>query len=392
MSFTKKLCAALLVGVAAQSPVWADEPNIVRIVTHSPLSGPQSLLGEAIKFGAQLAVEQQAKELADLGFKVVLQPEDDQATPNVGVANANRFVNDAKVLAVVGHYNSSVAIPASEIYSKVGLTMISPANNATQITDRTSTRAVVNRLCGRDDVLGPVAARFATDELKARTAYVINDKSAYGSGLAGAFEKAFRAAGGKVSLSVGIDDKETDFSSILNRAGVEKPDLIFYGGFYPQGGLLIKQMRQKGVAAAWMSGDGVDSVDLQKIAGAANMRDTYFATSSVPVGQLPAGRKFVADYKEKFGKAPEGFSAFAYDSASVALKGIANAVKANGGKLPARSQVAAEVRNVKLDGVTGSIAFNPKGDVLAAKYAVIKAEPSPTDNKVIKILEVAAPL
>ena len=107
MSFAKKLGAALLLGVAVQSPVWAEEPNVVRIVTHSPLSGSQSLLGEAIKFGAQLAV--------------------------------------------VGHYNSSVAIPASEIYSKVGLTMISPANNAAQITDRTSTRAVVNRLCGRDE-------------------------------------------------------------------------------------------------------------------------------------------------------------------------------------------------------------------------------------------------
>lgn len=391
MLFTKKLFAAFMVGLAAQGSVWANQPTEIRIVTHSPLSGSQSLLGEAIKFGAQLAVEQHSKELADLGYKLTLQPEDDQATPNVGVANANRFVNDSRVLAVVGHYNSSVAIPSSEIYAKTGLVMVSPANTAVQVTDRTSTRAVVNRVCGRDDVVGPVAARFAAEQLKAKTVYVINDKSAYGAGLAAEFEKAFRQAGGKVSLSVGIDDKETNFSSILNRAVLEKPDLIFLGGFYPQGGLLIKQMREKGVTAAFLGGDSMDSVDLQKIAGPANMINTYFATSSVPTEQFAEGRKFVADYKTKFGKAPEGYSAFAYDSALVAIRGIVNAVKANGGKLPTRPQVAAEVRKVNIKGVTGQLAFNAKGDVAAAKYAVIKAEANPADNKIIKIMELSAP-
>ena len=328
--------------------------------------------------------------LGDLGFKVVLQPEDDQATPNVGVANANRILNDPAVLGVVAHYNSGVAIPSSEVYAKDHLVMVSPATTNPAVTDRASTAEISNRICGRDDIQGPAGANYATGVLAAKKVYVINDKSAYGSGIASAFEETVKKNGATVVLATGVDQNETDFSAILNRARIDKPDLVYYGGTYPQGGLIIKQMRQKGLDAAFLGGDGLDSGDLQKIAGAENMTKAYFTTTAVPLAEMPASAAFAKAYKAKYGKDPEVYSAYGYDSARVLIEAIAAAAKAKGG-LPARADVAAEVRKVKLDGITGPIAFNSHGDIEKAKYVVIAAGTSADRNKIVKVLEVAAP-
>jgi branched-chain amino acid transport system substrate-binding protein len=375
-----------------QVVAMAQSKGTIKIVSQSPLSGEQSVAGEGIKLGAQLAIADLGNELEALGYRVALQPEDDQASPNVGVANANRILNDTEVLGVVGHYNSGVAIPSSEVYARDNLVMVSPANTNPDVTDRTSTRAVVNRICGRDDVQGPAGANYATDVLKAKRIYVINDKSAYGSGIAQAFEATVRKSGATVVLSTGVDQTETDFSSILNRARIDKPDLVYYGGTYPQGGLLLKQMRQKGVAAAFLGGDGLDSGDLQKIAGAENMTQAFFTTTAVPLTELPAAAKFASEYKTKFNKDPEVYSAYGYDSARVIIEGLVVAIKANHGNLPTRANVAAAVRKVTFDGVTGHIAFNDRGDIAKAKYVVIAAGSEADKNKIVKVLEVSAPV
>lgn len=385
----KKVLAAAAIAACASTGAIAQDKGTFKIVTHSPLSGPQSPSGEAIKLGAQLALEDFAK-LAP-GFKLVLQPEDDQAKPDVGVANANRIINDNDVIGVVGHYNSGVAIPSSEVYAKVNLAMVSPANTNPTVTERASTKAVANRVCGRDDVIGPAAAEFAVQNLGAKKVYVINDKTAYGQGVADAFEKAIKKMGVTVALSTGIDEKETDFSTILNRAAVEKPQVIFYGGIYTQGGLLIKQMRQKKVDAAWLAGDGVDSADLQKIAGAENMVKTYFVTAGVPLGKLPEAQNFAKTYKAKFNKEPEGYSAYAYDAMHAMIQAIADASKAKGGAKPGRADVAAAVRKVSFKGLTGDIAFTEAGDIKLAKYAVVQANASADKNDVVSVLRIAAP-
>lgn len=371
-------------------PVAAQEKGTFKIVTQTPLSGDQSLAGEAIKLGAQLGIEDFGGQIAAAGYKVVLQAEDDQASPTTGVANANRIINDAQVIGVVGHYNSGVSIPASEVYAKVGLTMISPSSTNPTLTERESTKLVANRVSGRDDVQGPAAAKFAVKTLQVKRAYVINDKTAYGSGLADAFAKTLIEQGGQVVLATGVDQKETDFSTILNRARLDKPDLIFYGGTYPQGGLVIKQIREKGLSAKFLGGDGLDSADLQKIAGAENMTDIFFTTTSVPLSQLPAGKAFGEKYKAKFGRAPEGYSAYGYDAAHAILAALEAELKANAA-LPTRPAVAAQVRKVDFDGLTGHIAFNGKGDIKEAKYVVVTVAPSPSDNKVVSVELVAAP-
>ncbi|MCP3444639.1 branched-chain amino acid ABC transporter substrate-binding protein [Bradyrhizobium sp. CCGUVB14] len=391
MTLMKTLAAATTGLMLLSCAATAQDKGAIKIVTQSPLSGQQSVAGEGIMLGAQLAVAQFAKQLTDMGFQLSLQPENDQATPNVGVANANRILNDPAVLGVVGHYNSGVAIPSSEVYAKDNLAMVSPANTNPAITDRETTRAIANRICGRDDVQGPAGANFATDTLKAKKVYIINDKSAYGSGIAQTFEAAIRKSGANVILSTGMDQNETDFSSILNRARVDQPDLVYYGGTYPQGGLIIKQMRQKGLKAAFLGGDGLDSGDLQKIAGPENMTNAYFTTTALPLSQMPAAAAFAQAYKAKFNKDPEVYSAYGYDSARVVIEAIVAAAKAKGGAMPSRAAVAAAVREVKFDGVTGPVAFNNRGDIASAKYVVIEAGKSADANKIVKVIDVAAP-
>lgn len=389
MKLFKMLATATTALVLLSGVALSDD---FKIVTQSPLSGPQSVAGEGIMLGAQLAVEQFGKEITDLGHTVSIQPEDDQATPNVGVANANRILNDVAVIGVVGHYNSGVAIPSSEVYAKDNLVMVSPANTNPLVTERPTTAAIANRICGRDDVQGPAGANYATDTLKVKNIYIINDKSAYGAGIAQTFEEGVKKNGANVVLSTGVDQAETDFSSILNRASVDKPDLIYYGGTYPQGGLLIKQMRQKGITAVFLGGDGLDSGDLQKIAGPENMTNAFFTTTALPLSQMPASAEFVKAYKAKFSKDPEVYSAYGFDSAHVVIEAIVAAAKAKGGAAPTRAEVAAAVRQVKFDGVTGAIAFNAKGDIASAKYVVISAGAAADQNKIVQVIDVAAPV
>src|SRR5918992_1513065 len=213
---------------------WAQKGTI-KVAVQAPLSGEQAALGEHIKLGAQLAVEESAKALKALGFDLVLVPYDDQAKPEVGVANARNVVADPDVLLLVGHFNSGVALPASEVYKDASLAMISPANTATEITDRGYPN--VNRVCGRDDVQGPVGARFAAHELKLKSVYIIHDKTTYGQGVA----DNFRSEAKKVGIrELGYDGTEerANFAPMIIPMKAKSPDLVYFGGIYHQGGLL----------------------------------------------------------------------------------------------------------------------------------------------------------
>src|SRR5688572_18697683 len=170
--------AAAIALMPGGSELSAQGKGTIKIATQSPLSGGQAALGEGIKLGTQLAVEKFKGNLEKAGFKVDLVPFDDQAKPDVGVANAKNIIADKDILGVIGHLNSGVAIPSSEVYKDVSLTMISPANTNEKITDRGYPN--VNRVCGRDDVQGAVGAEFAAGTLKPKTVYVVHDKTTYG--------------------------------------------------------------------------------------------------------------------------------------------------------------------------------------------------------------------
>lgn len=368
----------------------AQNKGTIKIASQSPLSGPQSQLGEAIKLGVQLAVRDFGKVVVSQGFKLEYQPEDDQATPTVGTANANRLVNDPDLLAVVGHLNSGVARPSSLVYDKVGLASVSPANTAVDLTERGL--KTYSRICGRDDVQGPTGARYLTQDLKAKTFFVVNDKTAYGQGVADAFAGEVKKLGGTVMENTGIPSDETDFSAVLNRVAALKPDVVYYGGLYPQAGPMLKQMREKGITSIFSGADGLDSSDFETLAGKENLNGVIFTTTAVPLSQFALGKKFAADYQKAFGKPAESYSIYGYDATRVVLTGIANAIRANKGARPSRQAVAAAIRKVDLVGLTGHIQFNSKGDLLAAKYVVLKIGADGYRNaKIVKVLTVQAP-
>jgi branched-chain amino acid transport system substrate-binding protein len=374
----------VLLGLAAGA---AAAENVIKIASVSPLSGNQAALGEMIKLGAQVALEDAQARFAAKGWRVELLPQDDQATPDVGVAVAKRLVNDPNVLGIVGHFNSGVAIPASEVYKDYQLAMVSPANTNPKVTERRYPN--VNRVCGRDDVQGPVGAEFAVKELKAQRIFVIQDKTAYGQGVAEAFRDKAKALGAKVVGFVGTEER-SNFQSLILQIKVLNPDLIYLGGIYDQGGVLVKQMREKGVKAIFMGPDGFDSAEFAKIAQAAAV-GVHYTTVAGPVEQYPAAKAFADRFKQRFNKAPESFALYAHDSAVVILAAVEAALEKNGGKLPTRAQVAAAVREVMVTGITGAIAFDSKGDRKTSDYYVMRLDEPSYPGKAVKVISAAPP-
>ncbi len=383
--------ALLLAAVILPGGALAGESKgTIKIATQSPLSGDQSAVGEGIKLGTQLAIEQLKGPIEKQGFKVELVPFDDQAKPDVGVANARNMITDKEILAVIGHYNSGVAIPSSEVYKEAMLVEISPANTNPVVTDRNLPN--VNRVCGRDDVQGAVGAEFAKS-LKIKKAYVIHDKTTYGQSVAEFFRDNAKKAGIEVIGFEGTEEK-SNFDPILTPAKAKNPDLIYFGGIYSQGAPLFKQAREKGIKAKFLGPDGLDSPDLAKIGGTAVV-GLYYTTAAGPVAFYPKAKDFVKMYKEKFKKDPQPYSAESYDATAIALKAIESAIKANGGKMPSREAVAKEVRKVKYSGITGDIEFDGKGDRKKAGYFILEvtsADPAKwDDNKLLERKEIAPP-
>jgi len=388
------VAAAALAGAGLSSCGSGGQPagGTIKVASQSPLSGDQAALGEGIKLGAQLAVEKFKGPLEQMGFKVEFVPFDDQAKPDVGVANAKKITSDPDILLVDGHLNSGVALPSSEVYKEANLAMVSPANTNPLITDRNYRN--VSRICGRDDVQGEVGARFAKEELKAKSVYIVHDKTVYGQGVAEFFRDTARKLGIEVLGFEGTEEK-ANFDPIITPLKAKKPDLVYFGGIYSQGAIFLKQLREKGVEAAYLGPDGLDSSEMVKIAGKAAL-NMHYTTVVGPPTIYPEAKDFIQEFKAKFKKDPEPFAAQAYDVAALGLKAIEAAAKAAGNKKPTRAQVADAIRASKdVKGVTGTVSFDEKGDPVKAKYFVIKVvseDPAKWgENKVIKDLEIAAP-
>ncbi len=385
----KAIKGILLLAVVVSLPnsAWAQKGTI-KLAIQAPLSGEQAALGEHIKLGAQLAVEEATKSFKALGFDLRFVPYDDQAKPEVGVSNARNLVADPDVLVLVGHFNSGVALPSSEVYKDAMLVMISPANTATEITDRGYPN--VNRVCGRDDVQGPVGARFAAQDLKLKSVYIIHDKTLYGQGVADNFRSEANKLGMKVLGYDGTEER-ANFAPMIIPMKAKNPSLVYFGGIYHQGGLLLKQIREKGLNAVFMGPDGLDSSEMVKIAGA-RITGSYYTTVAGPPDAYPQTAAFAKKFKQRFGKEIESFAMYGYDAAQVGLKAMEQTIQTNGGKKPSRAEVAAAVRKLKnFNGVTGAIAFDNKGDPLKAKYFVLQFAKQSYPGKVVKVLEQQAP-
>ena len=376
---------------ATEAP--AGDAGTIKIATQSPLSGGQSLLGVAIKQGAELALEQLGADLTAMGYDVQLAPYDDQATPDVGVANAKNIVADSEILCGVGHLNSGVMIPSSEEYHTAGLAFVSPANTNPVVTTRGYLE--VNRVVGRDDVQAPAAEEYAFTTLGAQTVYVIHDKTAYGQGVAEFFRTAAEEDGIEVVAFEGTEET-SNFDAIVTPLVAANPDVVFFAGIYNQAGVFFKQAREGGYEGTFLGTDGMDSSDLAELAGDALTAGGGMAYTTVagPVSAYPAAATFAADYEAKFGAAPEAYAAQAYDSMGVCLTAIKNAAEAAGGT-PTRTQVAEAIRALTYEGLTSTIAFDEIGDLPTAKYFIIKVNATSADtwntNEIINSFDLPSP-
>jgi len=393
-SFFSLLAAAGMIATLWIHPAAADSAKAIKIATQSPLSGDQSAIGLDIKRGAELGLEQLGKPLADLGITVELAPFDDQANPDTGVANAKRIVSDPAILAVVAHFNSGVHIPSSEVYHSSGLANVSPGTTNPKVTTRGY--AEVNRIVGRDDVQGVVGADFAVSQ-GVKTVFVVHDKTAYGQGIAEFFKKRAEEKGLKILGFEGTEEK-ANFDALLTPVVVGNPDMVYFGGIYPQGAVLFRQARERGYQGICMSDDGFDSPDASKIADQTLIggKGTYYSTVSGPAAVYPGTAKFIKDFSAKFNAAPQPFAAQGYDAMAVCLKAIENAAKANNNAVPDRGAVVKGIRELKdFAGITGTFTFNEIGDPTQAQYFILQVKSADSakwnENVLVQTLSIAPP-
>lgn len=375
---------------AGITPEIATALGTVKIATQSPLSGPQSVLGTDIKNAVELTVEQLNTALEGQGVAMEVAPFDDQAKPEVGSANAKNIVSDPDVLCVVGHLNSGVALASLPDYKSAGLAMISPANTNPNITE--GGYEVAFRVVGRDDVQGAVGEQFARETLGISSVYILHDNTAYGQGVAEFFRQNAEANGITVAGFEGTEE-QSDFSAILTPIQAANPDLLYFGGLYPQAGPLFSQARDRGITAQFLGPDGLDSSELASLAGDA-IEGAHYTSVAAPISQFPLAAQFATDFEAAYGAGPQPFAAQAYDAATLCAAGILKAAVDAGGK-PTREQVTQAIRDLPaVQGITGNIKFNAKGDVELATYFILKANTDPAEwgnNELVERVEIAPP-
>ena len=337
----------------------ADDVQVVKIGHVGPTSGAIAHLGKDNENGAKMAIEELNAAGIKLGGKAVkfeLLAEDDGADPKQGTAAAQKLV-DAKVNGVIGHLNSGTTIPASQIYNGAGIPQISPSATNPKYTRQGYAGAF--RVVADDVHLGGTLGKYAVETLKGKNIAVIDDRTAYGQGVAEEFEKAVKAAGGNLVGHEFTTDKASDFNSILTTLKGKKPDVIFFGGMDAVAGPMLKQMKQLGINAKFMGGDGICTTELAKLAADGMSDDNVYCAEAGGVeGEQKAGMdKFRADFKTKFNADVQVYAPYVYDAVKVMAQAMVSADSADPAKyLP-------KLKEISYKGVTGSIAFDEKGDI-----------------------------
>ena len=353
--------AAAPAATTAAAPAAAPPADalIVKIGHVGPTSGPIAHLGKDNEFGAKMAIEDLNSRNLKIGDKVAkfeLLAEDDAGDPKQGTAVAQKLV-DAKVNGIVGHLNSGTTIPASKLYSDAGIPQISPSATNPKYTRqgfKTTFRVVAD-----DTQLGGTLGKYAVETLKGKNIAVIDDRTAYGQGVAEEFEKSVKAAGGTIVGHEFTTDKSTDFNAILTKLKGTKPDVLFFGGMDAVAGPMLKQVKQLGMTVKFMGGDGLCTGELAKLAGDAIGEDMVVCAEAGGVdGDFKAPlEKFKADFKAKNGVDVQIYAPYVYDAVEILADSMVRAGSSDPEKyLP-------EVGKTNYKGVTGPIAFDEKGDI-----------------------------
>ncbi|CAO3428847.1 ABC transporter substrate-binding protein [Azospirillum doebereinerae] len=322
-------------------------------------TGPVAALGEQSVYGAKQAVADINAKGGVLGQKLVLKVGDDACDPRQAVAVANQFVRD-RVAAVVGHLCSGASIPASDVYQEEGVVMVSPTATNPLLTAKGHPN--IFRVCGRDDQQGVVAGDYLAQAFKGKNIAVLDDKQAYGKGLADVVVATLEKAGAKIAYRGSVTAGERDFSSLITSLKGKAVDAVYYGGYHPELGLIVRQAQEQGLKPQFLAGDGLNNQEYWAITGAAGEGTLY--TDSASAASDPKAKELIASFKAAGLPEPGNFAFYSYAAVQTIAQGLQKAGSVDGGKLATALHAGSH------DTVVGSVEFDKKGDITKPNYVM----------------------
>ena len=354
-----KLKLTVVAAIAAVAGVASAQEQVVKIGHVAPVSGAQAHYGKDNENGARMAIEELNAQGVTIGGKKIkfeLVAEDDAADPKQGTAAAQKLC-DVKVAGVVGHLNSGTTIPASKVYNDCGIPHVTGAATNPNLTKpgyKTTFRIIAN-----DNALGAGLAFYAADTLKLKTVAIVDDRTAYGQGVADVFKKTAAAKGMKVVDEQFTTDKATDFMAILTAIKSKNPDAIFFGGMDPQAGPMLRQMEQLGMGnVKYFGGDGVCTSEIAKLAaGAKTLANVVCAEGGSSLDKMPGGKAWKAKYDAKYPNQFQVYSPYTYDATFL----LVDAMKRANSWDP--KVYTPELLKASFKGVTSTIQFEPNGEM-----------------------------
>ncbi|WP_342153707.1 branched-chain amino acid ABC transporter substrate-binding protein [Methylorubrum sp. SB2] len=359
------LLAGLVLGLGLSGAAQAQ----IKIGVGSPLTGNSAAFGAQVRNGVVQAVEDINRAGGVKGQKFELSSGDDASDPKQGVSVANKFASEG-VKMVVGHFNSGVSIPASDVYLDAGIIQISPGSTNVKFTERGMWNTF--RTCGRDDQQGALAGEYLAVTLKGKKIAFVHDKTPYGKGLVDETLKAYKAKGGKETMVEGINPGEKDYSALVSKLKQNGIDLLYFGGYYTEAGLIIRQMRDQGLKAPLMGGDGMVDKELVAIAGPA--AEGTLTTFPPDPRNKPAAKDVVAAFKAK-NIEPEGYTLYAYAAVQILAKAIEATGSTEGEKLAAYLHQGKPTPTV-----LGEIGYDKKGDITRPDYVIYEWKKGASGN------------
>ncbi|WP_247887207.1 ABC transporter substrate-binding protein [Azospirillum sp. SYSU D00513] len=345
---------ALLSGTFLTGAAHAD----IVIGIGTATTGAVAALGQQSVMGAEQAVKDINAKGGVLGQKLVLKVGDEACDPKQAVAVANRFVSDG-VVAVVGHLCSGASIAASDVYTEEGIVMVSPTATSPALTEKA--RENIFRVCGRDDQQGVVSGQYIAEKFKGKPVAVVDDKQAYGKGLADVVEKTLKDAGVGVAYRGSVTAGERDFAALVTALKDKNVEAVYYGGYHPELGLIARQSREMGLQAQFIAGDGLNNAEYWSITGPAGAGTLY--TDSPSAADNPAAAQLVKAFEQAKQDAGN-FAFYSYAAVQVIAEGLKKAGAADGKKL------ATALHGNSFDTVVGQIQFDKKGDVVKPAYVL----------------------
>ena len=340
-------------------PLWAADP--IKIGVAGPLTGPYAAFGEQLWRGAEQAAIDINAAGGVLGRSILLVRADDACEPKQAVAIASRLVDLDNVVAVLGHFCSSSTLPASNIYADAGILMITPASTNPMVTERQL--PTIFRTCGRDDQQGIVGAEFVVKHLKAKRVAILHDKDTYGQGLADAMRDRLHKLSQKEVLYEGLTRGEKDFNALVTRLKSVKADAVYFGGLHGEAGPLVRQMREQGMTAPLISGDGIVSEAFVVAAGGPRFAEGVYMTFGADPRKIASGQAVVETFRKK-GYEPEGYTLYAYAT----LQAMAASLKAT--QSQEGEKLAQWLHSHTVETVMGPKSWDKKGDLQVSDYVM----------------------